>query len=474
MAFARAYGFDTLDVAREAGWAATVSASNTVGVSATAARTGGGGVLITRGSAAGLVYFGIGTSSLPPVPSHAQCWYGIGIRFSALPALLDTVVLRVGTGAGVSAYVSVDASGNVRCQIQGGSQSAIVATLTTNTWYWIEILHDVSGTTHSVKVRVDGGTEQTATRSGQSATTSRFNVIGTDVAGGGAYTMHADDLVIHTATTTFQGRRKVLRLRPNADVSGSYTITGGGTDRWAAVDDVTPDDATTYLTANASNAVQVLGLETYTLVSGETFEGVSAFGRVGSTGTTGTRTLAVSLQSGGGTNGTASTWAAAINGWQASSVGRDDVDVPGGSGLSQSDVDNLRLRMTGSVNTVRVTSIHLYVSVVIDTTPPVLNVTAGPTPARISAQAGFDSLSITFSPNEALGAWELRSVAAAGDARNTGSQPLVKSGGSVAAAASVPVTVTHADLAAAGVGAPPDGTRLLKFFGQDLANLWSA
>lgn len=367
MAFGRAYGFETLSVTTEAGFAATTSASNTVECIAGAARTGAGGIRITRGSAAGLVYFGIGNSSQPPTLLNAQMWYGMAIRFSALPSS-DTVVVRIGSGTGVSGYILVNASGNLTCQIQGGSASATVATLTTSTWYWLEILHDVSGTTHTIQARVDQGTSQSANRTGQSATTSRFNIIGTDVAGGGTYTMDFDDLVIHSSQTAFlPTRRNVVRLRPDADVDSAWTITGGdGVNRWNSIDDLTPDDTTSYISSTTSGHVQRVHLSNYTLAAGETFEGVSVYGRVGSNGTTGTRTVAVNIRTTADANGTASTWAANVNGWQNNTVARDDANVPGGTGFSQSDMDGLGIRMVKSATTdaVRVSTVWAYVSVV--------------------------------------------------------------------------------------------------------------
>ena len=371
MAFGRAYGFDTLSVTTESGFAAGTSASNTVQVIAGAARTGDGGVRITRGSAAGTVSFGIGNSSQPPTQLNSQMWYGIAIRFQTLPSV-DTMILRIGSGTGVGGFINVNASGALTCQIQGGTASATVATLTTGVWYWLEILHDVSTTTHSIKARVDlSGSGQTATRTGQTATTSRFNVIGTDIAGGGTYTCDYDDLVWHTSQTTFMAnKRKVVVLRPNSDSNNVWSIVGGdGTAQVNSINEVTPDDATSYIFTTTANAVQLAGMTTYTLGSGESFEGLSTYGRVGSTAATGTRTVAANLRS-GVTDGTGSTWSALLNGWQNNTVARDDANVPGGTGWSQSQVDGVIVRLLKDATTseVRVSTVWVYASVLQPTT----------------------------------------------------------------------------------------------------------
>lgn len=399
MAFGRAYSFDNGSVtASTHGFAATTSASNTVDVTSLAARTGASGVRITRGSAAGLVYFGTGNSSLPPTLLNSQMWYGIGIRFQTLPSS-DTVILRVGAGTGVSGYINVDNTGRLNCQIQGGTASSAVATLTTGVWYWLEILHDVSTTTHTIQARINGGTSQSANRTGQSATTSRFNIIGTDVAGGGTYTCDYDDLVIYSSTTSFQGNHKVVHLRPDSDGNSVWSITGGdGVNRWNSVDDLTPDDATSYISTTTANAVQLFGFPNYTLGDGESFAGISVYGRVGSTGTSGTRTVAANLRS-GVTDGTASTWSASINGWQDSNVARDYADVPGGTGWSQSNVDGIVLRLLKDATTseVRVTHATLSVAVAIP-----FSVDKSATDSATLSESSSNSVSSTFGSGDPI------------------------------------------------------------------------
>lgn len=106
-----------------------------------------------------------------------------------------------------------------------------------------------------------------------------------------------------------------------------------------------------------------------------------------------------------------------------------------------------------------------------DTTPPEVDVTAGPTPARISAVSGFDESDFTFEVDEGCQAWELRAVGDASDPRDTG-DPLVLSGGAIPAETGQPQTVSYDDLDAAGI-AGSDGPKTLKVFAQDAAGNWS-
>lgn len=95
--------------------------------------------------------------------------------------------------------------------------------------------------------------------------------------------------------------------------------------------------------------------------------------------------------------------------------------------------------------------------------------TAGPTPARISAVAGRDEAAFEFSVDGPAEAWELRAVSDGADPRDEG-DPLVLSGGAVAESESE--VVTYADLAAAGI-AGADGPKLLKLYALNDAG-WSA
>lgn len=97
---------------------------------------------------------------------------------------------------------------------------------------------------------------------------------------------------------------------------------------------------------------------------------------------------------------------------------------------------------------------------------PVVNVTAGPTPAKISAMSGYDTAAVTFTVDVSADAWELRMVDAGTAVRDTG-DPLILSGGTVATGGSV--DVTYGDIAGAVSG---DGAYTLKFYAQNTSG-WS-
>lgn len=115
-------------------------------------------------------------------------------------------------------------------------------------------------------------------------------------------------------------------------------------------------------------------------------------------------------------------------------------------------------------------------NITLDTTAPVPNVTAGPTPAKVSKQTGKDTASFTWTPDTDITAYKVKVVSAAGDANTAGTQiPTTAgstnmSGGAVTAATPITSTIKGTDLETASAG---DGAKRVKVFVQDAAGNWS-
>ena len=103
-----------------------------------------------------------------------------------------------------------------------------------------------------------------------------------------------------------------------------------------------------------------------------------------------------------------------------------------------------------------------------DTTEPILNLTSASS-FKMSDESTKDSYSYSFSVNEDIQAWKAKVVADAGDPHSSGTQ--VEAGGAVDAGDPVVGSITYTELVAAGLGS--EGSKVLKFFAQDLAGLWS-
>lgn len=160
--------------------------------------------------------------------------------------------------------------------------------------------------------------------------------------------------------------------------------------------------------------------------------------------------------------------------------------------ISYAASKGIRLSATDGVKTVRVklrddvwnVSSEATDSVTLDTTIPVISVTSGPTPARISKQTSKRTSSFTWQSDIALQAWEVRLVANASDARGSGTLigttggSTNVSGGALAATTGKTTQIDGADLETAGVNgnAAYNGQAgIVKVFGQSAANgSWSA
>lgn len=114
-----------------------------------------------------------------------------------------------------------------------------------------------------------------------------------------------------------------------------------------------------------------------------------------------------------------------------------------------------------------------YIDVIVEDIPsgdiPVLNLSSAGT-AHISDQSGKDSYTYDFQVSEDCQAYEVRLVDDALTAHTDGI--LVESGGAISGSTTIEGSITYAELLAADVGLT-DGTKILKFFAQDLDGNWS-
>lgn len=114
-------------------------------------------------------------------------------------------------------------------------------------------------------------------------------------------------------------------------------------------------------------------------------------------------------------------------------------------------------------------------TITLDATAPIITITAGPTPTKISKQTGKRTSTFDWSPGSDIQAYKVKVVPSTGSVHTAGTQiPTAggstnMSGGSVSSGGSVTSTIDGADLETAGV----EGDNIVKIFGQDLAGNWS-
>jgi hypothetical protein len=97
----------------------------------------------------------------------ARGWAGFAFRTAGLPTTSGVFVCSFGTASGVVPALSLGTTG-LYATIGGatGAEFAISA----NTWYWVECIADVSGTTRRMHFRVEG-TDGASAESTDAATT---------------------------------------------------------------------------------------------------------------------------------------------------------------------------------------------------------------------------------------------------------------------------------------------------------------
>lgn len=178
------------------------------------------------------------------------CVIGVGTSFP--PNLV--VKLSITTGGQLKLY-------NVTTQV-GSNSSALSA----NTWYRIEIQYDASGapTTHILRARLNGvefagATNLTIGGSGIFDIALGGN-LGSEINTAGNFFF--DDIAINDNTGTVQnsypGNGSIIHLLPDSAGDNNAWSTGAGGSAGAAnnftrVNEVTPDDATSYNTSNTLN-----------------------------------------------------------------------------------------------------------------------------------------------------------------------------------------------------------------------------
>ena len=203
------HGVATLDSALGGGLASSFGGTPTS--STTAARSGTYGLLLN--SAGEFIKYVTATTGLR---KNAARFY---IRFSsALPgAPVDLFSFYNSTTQ--LAQLFFDTTGTrLKIVASGGTaQSVGPNPPVADTWYRVDIQFDSSGTTWTIRCKIDGGTEATATAGSHVATDLTGWVLGDT--GATSFTWHVDDFIYGTYTvdSEYWGDGQVVGLSPNAE-----------------------------------------------------------------------------------------------------------------------------------------------------------------------------------------------------------------------------------------------------------------
>lgn len=199
-------------------------------------------------------------------------WARSYFYFVTLPSAKNRIFRLQDTTGGSRAYLSIDNAGLLTVGDEDGDITT-GSTLSTGQWYELELRIDRSGSagSHIVQARVDEGTAfGSSTRSvgtGVSALSVGSNLANEAQTQGEWF---CDDIAANDDTGSFQnswpGAGKIIHLRPSAagDANGFLVQVGGtagAANNFSRVNEVTPNDATSYNGSAALSAEDLFNVD---------------------------------------------------------------------------------------------------------------------------------------------------------------------------------------------------------------------
>lgn len=201
--------------------------------------------------------------------------------YSTLPSADNTIFSWQETTLTDRIYIKLSSTGTLKLFDEDGQIGSASSALSSATWYRIEIKADLSGSagSHVVEAMIDGSAF--ATSSTRSISTGiKWYIIGGNLLSESQTTgnWYFDDLAINDNTGSFQnsypGAGNIIYLRPSAagDANSFATQTGGtagSSNNYTRVNEVTPDDATTFNGSNTTNQEDLFNVDDSGIGSGD-------------------------------------------------------------------------------------------------------------------------------------------------------------------------------------------------------------
>lgn len=174
------------------------------------------------------------------------------VRIHTAPSAENRIIALLDSGGTVRAYVTIDASRQLRLYDEDGVIGSASSAISTGTWYRVEMLFDASASagSHVLRARIDGSEFAGSTARSISTGVTTFR-IGGNLASEAQTTgrWYFDDLAINDATgsyqTSYPGNGYIECHRPNGfeDYTGGNSV-GGSLDM--CIKEIPPDDASSY------------------------------------------------------------------------------------------------------------------------------------------------------------------------------------------------------------------------------------
>lgn len=231
-------GFETGDMSQQGAGGGTRSIQSSV------VRSGGYALRVNPTGGTAYIYQGgvpssVGIGAATSMARTAETFFTFWFRFADLASVTYSVfTVTSSPGASITIDIRITTGGDVT--LVGATTSATVATLSANTWYRFDLRVTKNATSG---LRIDGGTEQTATANNQNVGGWAF---GSLYDGADTYDYFYDDFVVGTAAFPDGDGPVVLLSKPIA--AGNYSDWTDGTgSTYAEVDEVPHDSNTSFL-----------------------------------------------------------------------------------------------------------------------------------------------------------------------------------------------------------------------------------
>lgn len=225
------------------------------------ARSGSYGGRVTGPSSGVKSYVG---TQFAAVNSTATRFYRTYVRIETNPDVDTTILTITATSFANRVYVILHTDGTLTLHDEDGQIGSASAALSASVWYRLELrVQAGSGAgADTVRARIDGTQFAFSTTRSISTGVAWF-FVGVNLVSEActAIDIYFDDLAINSGAGSFQadfpGSGKIIHLRPSAaGDANTFLVQVGGTagdaNNFTRVNEVTPDDATTY---NASAAL---------------------------------------------------------------------------------------------------------------------------------------------------------------------------------------------------------------------------
>lgn len=204
----------------------------------------------------------------PPIESspNDKVYIRFYLYIASAPAALTQIMIGRDTNWPVN-RVGIRLNANRTLELwdedQGVQLGSDSSALNLNQWYRIEVKFDNSDSTSAAIIAYIDGVE--FARGSRFGSAAEPNLIRLGVITSATCDLYFDDVAINTGSGSFQtslpGEGSIVHLKPNATGDNSGGTYTGATTGWECLDEVPPDEATTYVALTATSQILDVNLE---------------------------------------------------------------------------------------------------------------------------------------------------------------------------------------------------------------------